>query len=288
MFRHTNLRHKNVSECEGLDKRILPQNETNLPQNETKLPQNETNESHHVCDKCNRGFKRTYHLQRHMSRCKGIAHNLECPTCHQMFGYREALYRHKKIGGCVAIKEEEKGNNCIVTNNNITHNNNCVTTTTNNIHNNIHNNINIQLNINSFGHENVEYITTELAKKCLEMGWHGLLPMIDSIFFNPEHPENFNVKLTSLKNSLVDVKVNNTWKPRGLNDTIDKMIDKSGTQIICKAEPQHLSHPEIVSNMNSIRNIEPNAKRKLRERTKARLVERRIEEEENGCIVDKN
>lgn len=111
------------------------------------------------------------------------------------------------------------------------------------------------------------------------MGWHGIIPMIDKIYFNPEHPENFNVKLTSLKNSLVEVRKNDTWKPQGLNDTIDKMIDTSGTQIICKASKhitsENIAQEDIVNNIDSIRNIKPDAKRKLRERTKARLVERR-------------
>ena len=186
-----------------------------------------------------------------------------------------ALFRHKKEDDCEPIKDVipnqiishggTVNNQCTVNNNNTTNNNN--------MHVNIH--------INAFGQENVEHITTEFAKACLELGVFGVIPMLDKIYFNKEHPENFNVKLQSMKNSLVEVKTKDEWQPQGLYGTVDRMLDNSGNHIICKATPG-LSHVDlasdkIVGQIDSIKNIKPEAKRKLREHTKARLVQRRNE-----------
>jgi hypothetical protein len=254
----------------------VPSGPQTVPSGPQTVPANTTCTGDHtndikkfVCETCESSFSRSVHLKRHMARCKGTASTLECPSCHHVFACRTTLWRHKKDG-------------CASTINHITNNHHIDNHTGNRIeHSNInsHNHVTINVHINTFGQENVEHITAEIARKCLEMGVHGVMPMVDKIFFDPNHPENHNVHVASLKHSIADVKTMDGWKKEGLDYTIDKMLDKSSQQILCKATPDlstcDLSAENVVTQISSIQNIKPHAKKKLRERTKARLLERR-------------
>lgn len=153
----------------------------------------------------------------------------------------------------------------------------------NNTNNVATNMLNFHVHVNDYGKENKDYITFEFAKKCFEMGWYGILDMMDKLFFNDEHPENFNVRLASLKNCIAEVMKNQQWEPASLSHTIDSMIHKSGSEIIERVgdmlsrNPSHMN----LTNMNSIQNLKPEAKKKVRETTKSRLIKRRNERTTN-------
>lgn len=249
--RHISSRHKYAGDLATTPQ---SQSETTQSQNETKCIQNETLESQNEhygfrCPNCHRKYAYRNSLAKHLPKCKGVKDPLECPSCHVKFPYRKALYRHRKTGcmrGPIQYPNDAP--------------------------------------INNFCQENMLYITKDMAQDCLNMGWYGIISMIESIFFNPDHPENFNVKLTSLKNSLVQVKTTNAWKPRGLFDTIDTMIKRSSAHIICKAKPDDLATDQVVCNMDSINNIRSNAKRKIYDKVRALLVERRLESGDTESI----
>lgn len=148
------------------------------------------------------------------------------------------------------------------------------------IHNNTQNthyHLHLHPHVNNFGEENKEYITDEFVYRCFAMGWHGIDPMIDEIYFNKDHPENNNIRLVSLKNSLVQVKKEEGWKMQGLKDTIDRVIQNTGTHIVREASrmipTEQLADELVVYNMNSIRNMESDAKKKIQERTRAKIVD---------------
>jgi hypothetical protein len=219
-----------------------------------------------VCEKCNRLFARAYTLKRHLSQCKGYD-SLTCPDCHMVFTSRHTRHYHKKV--CKGSPEESTASSST------TNNYNQCTINNNSNNNNINNNI--QVNIQCFNHENLDYISHEFAKQCLDSGVFGVNPMLDKIYFDKEHPENCNVKLRSLKNSLVEVFKDHQWVPQGLCVTIDRMITNAALAIM-----KSVSHPdidftnhEIISNINSIQNIKPEHKKRIREDTKSKLVARR-------------
>ena len=245
------------------------QNVTERLQNVTSQLQNVTvaeTKTKHVCPKCNKVLTRKIYLKRHEEKCSGVKSMYPCESCHAIFSNRMSLWRHRKQG-CEASSSQASqvtinNNTTNITNNNITNNNNTYIT---------------YVNVNPFGKEDVSFITPEFARACLMQGHHGIIPMMDTIYFNPEHPENHNVMLRSLNHSVVDIKADqeSKWHPEGLVDTIDRMIHRSGNHIICKSVPHDFENDEVVANIDSIQNIKPEAKRKLREKTKARLIQRR-------------
>jgi hypothetical protein len=141
-------------------------------------------------------------------------------------------------------------------------------TNTNNITNNT-----VHIHINNFGCENKDYITQEFALKCLDKEELGIGCMMKEIYFNEDHEENHNVRLVSLKNSLVEVFQNQDWVSRGLFDTIHTMLGISTAQILEAASNQFKeTYSEVTL---PIRTIDPLTKRRLREKAKAMIVERR-------------
>ncbi len=92
-----------------------------------------------------------------------------------------------------------------------------------------HNTQNIYINnlqINNFGSESYEHITDEFVRKCLMNKISGAKSLIEKIHFSEEAPLNRNVRLKSLKNSLVEVKKDEKWVAKDCNEALDTMITK--------------------------------------------------------------
>jgi hypothetical protein len=168
--------------------------------------------------------------------------------------------------------------------NNINNTTNNTVNNTNNINNTINvggNVIQNNIHINSFGNENKDYIAIEFIRQCLNQGSYGISPMIDKIYFDPEHPENHNVELESFKNRLVKVVQENQWQFASLLNTVDQMITKASTFIVSTLAQEIMEKiptkegQDTMVNVQSIQNIEPHMKKRIREHTKGRLARRR-------------
>jgi hypothetical protein len=257
-----------------------PQNVANPPQNVANTPQNvantvvgnnsdtQANKTRFTCERCGNDYSRKDSLRRHKEVCLGSGH-LSCADCGKTFNNRHAKYHHKKVctgeREVVADPQTQPSASSIVNNNY----NQCEINNNNNIQNNI------QINITNFNHENTEYITEEFARKCFDAGVHGLNPMIDKLYFDDEHPENHNVKLKSLNHSLVEIKTEKGWIPYGMQNVIDQIINNSSGTIIFKVQGLGLNLEDDLMKINAIQNINGENKKKIRERTKSRLVLRR-------------
>ncbi len=216
------------------------------------------------CSKCKKSYTRKSNLRKHEETCTGIT-NLQCPYCKKCFTSVKGKSHHKRV--CQHIPSIETENETIgpnVVSNNYSH---CT------VNNNTTNNI--QINITNFNSENTEYITEDFARRCFESGVHGVNPMIDKLYFEEEHPENHNVKLKSLNHSLVEIHTDKGWIPHGLYNVIDRMISNSTGTILLKIQHMPMNIEEDAYRMNAIQNITPEHKRKIRERTKSKLVARR-------------
>ena len=98
-----------------------------------------------------------------------------------------------------------------VTNNSINNSNN----TTNNITNNI--------TINSFGNENIDYISTmEKIKHCKEV-YNSFQSFLKDVHFHPDHPENHNVKLPNKKEPYCQIMRDNKWEYAPKDKTLSTM-----------------------------------------------------------------
>lgn len=217
--------------------------------------------------------------------------------CNKSFSSQSGLYYHKRacheqqtidylqerlirLETLLEVKNGGGDTNNTTNNNGDTTNTNIVGDHNQNA-NNITNNT-VEIHVHNFGNENKDYITTEFARQCLEMGAFGIQLMLDRIYFSDEHPENHNVRLRSLKNSLVEVLKDKRWECRGLNDTIETMINKSSSEIIVKTADilQHNPTEENLMNATAISNINPVKRSRMHEKTKSKLIQRRTDYED--------
>lgn len=111
------------------------------------------------------------------------------------------------------LMEKSTGN---ITNNNSNSNNNNTHIETQNI-----------ILVNSFGNENTDYLTDQIITKLIKNnGPATCIPkIIESIHFDPEHPENHNIKVTNQKNNYAKVIKENKWVTVNKKRTIENMIE---------------------------------------------------------------
>lgn len=98
---------------------------------------------------------------------------------------------------------------------------------TNNATININNTYNIvTINRNDFGSENTSYISNDFIKYCIENPSRGIAELIENIHYNPDHPENHNIRCKSLKRNTFEKLVDSEWTLCDASNTLDELIKK--------------------------------------------------------------
>ena len=219
------------------DEPKITQSEPKITQYEPKITQN--NPFLKSCDFCLKSFKRTWHLKRHLNTCKEK----------KDYELNMLNIQEKKIMELEKKIEEQKI--CSTTNN---------TNNTNNINNTNYNNINNNRNIiiNNYGEENLKHISSEYFANLLKGAFMAVPKLIKHIHFDPEHPENQNIKITNKKEPYVKIMKDNKWqyvdKKTELLDLIDskyfllkdkyyKILDKKKYKL---SEQQKLQIDEFI------------------------------------------
>ena len=141
-----------------------------------------------------------------------------CNKCQTTFTSRQAKYLHTK-SYCKSITDA-MNNNQVATQNNT----NNVTIIYNNTTNT--NNQNINININNFGSENTNHLTDEFLSKCLFSCNTGIKNLMKEIHFNPQVPENHNIRVYSRKGKILEKYADGGWHVCDQNNTLDEMIRK--------------------------------------------------------------
>jgi len=90
---------------------------------------------------------------------------------------------------------------------------------TNNTTNNITNNI----TINSFGEENIDYISTMEKIKHCKLIYNSFQSFLKDVHFHPDHPENHNVKLPNKKEPYCQIMRDNKWEYAPKDKTLSTM-----------------------------------------------------------------
>ena len=91
------------------------------------------------------------------------------------------------------------------------------------------NNININININNFGSESREHITNEIWQQCLEQ--LRVNALVESVYFNPDHPENHTIKLKSEKKKRVLLHQDGKWVEGDMNSSIDTIMHRENSAL---------------------------------------------------------
>lgn len=186
-------------------------------------------------------------ILKHLEKQKEKDTNIVCVWCNKKFNHKSNLYAHTKV--CKAKNEPQTSNIESSTNNNILISNSNVEellktmitlmqhrqdqpTIVNNYNttNNVQNNIINQVNINAFGKEKLDHITKEFLTTCLIN--NDVIEIVKQINFNPNVPENHNVKrITSsqdyYKNQfLATFEEDGTWKRKFKEDVLSSILNK--------------------------------------------------------------
>lgn len=97
-----------------------------------------------------------------------------------------------------------------------------------NVTNNNTNNNNIQINIiHNFGQENTKYISQDFLMETVNRVYDAIPTLLKHIHFNPEHPENHNVKFPNKRDKYMLVRRSDEWKHENKRDVLDSLVRKA-------------------------------------------------------------
>ena len=87
---------------------------------------------------------------------------------------------------------------------------------------------NYNIMVNSFGKENLDYISKDYINNIINNGPLSSIPtLLKYIHFNPEHKENHNVKISNKKLNYAQIFNGINWEYRDKNMTIENMSDRA-------------------------------------------------------------
>ncbi len=116
--------------------------------------------------------------------------------------------------------------------------------------------------INDFGEENLDYITEKVCKKLLAYPTSSIPKLIKKIHFNPNHPENHNVRIRDKKLKFAEVRENNEWKLRHKKAVLDDLVDFGYITLEEYKDSKELDHL-ILQGFNKMLDIYNNSKKKI-------------------------
>ena len=179
----------------------MNKNEPKMNPNEPKMNPNEPKNIHR-CNFCSKCYTTNSHMRRHEKCCKKKKET-ETLTIIQS---DKIMKMEKEI--------EELKNFKIQTQNN---------TTNNNINNTTNSNNNII--INNYGNENIDHISKKYLLNLFSKTYSAVPKLIEKIHFDPEHPENQNIKLSNKKLPYIKIKKNDKWQFVDRKTEIINLID---------------------------------------------------------------
>jgi hypothetical protein len=201
----------------------------------------------HRCDICAKSFSSSHTYTRHLSsighvqRVNHKATMFTC-TCGKTFAQQAGLSRHKAYCTVVNVDsdpekalmkkeiEELRTQVAMLLEAHASEGNTHTSSNqTNNIENQTNNNTNntINIHINAFGKENTEYLDDQAIVECIDRIFNSVPAILKRIHFDPDHPENHNIKITNKKLPYASVMGDNrTWKTVNKKDAIESMVAK--------------------------------------------------------------
>lgn len=252
------------------------------------------------CKRC--GYECTHkcHLLRHLNRkisCSPSVQNIQvadlikelthvsksyvCKYCQNNYASPQSRYMHQKR--CKAISSKSASNSSVSLNDNASlltvveyliednkklhemieklqqPSTSTVTTTNINKGTIINNNVNVHLR--DFGTENMNALPYHLIADCFMRLKHR--DLLENLHFDPDFPENHNVRIKSVKRKVMEIYKNSKWNVVTMDDGIMELIHRAN-QILFKyghdnkddiLKDEDLTEEEYIDVMQQLENI---------------------------------
>lgn len=172
----------------------------------------------HKCLFCGREFNRKSNLNRHVKKyCKKTKKVNNNDTTKEIF---EKMFEK--------INELEAKNSQLEKSIQFA---NSINNGTINIDNSQHQVNNVNITVNPFGEENLDYLSKDDQLDILGKMHKSIIRYAQVVYFNPDHPENHNVHIPSLKNSWCKYLTETGWTAIGIPEMVEKIVDKGRLDI---------------------------------------------------------
>lgn len=90
--------------------------------------------------------------------------------------------------------------------------------------NNIVNHI-THIHVNNFGQENLEYVTPDFLSRTLKKIYDSVPRLLKHIHFNPEHPENHNIRMPNKRDKYMLVRRDGEWRHEDRRQVLDRLVE---------------------------------------------------------------
>lgn len=179
-----------------------------------KHKKRESNSELYTC-KCGKSYSCRETFQRHKTKCS------ENPNEKVLKYYEEKLESSEKER--LAAEMEKEALRKRVEELLLSQSQTCIGTQHNT--QNIETQNNITININAFGKENTDYLDDKEILACIDRVYKSIPALIEKIHFDPDHPENHNIKITNKKLPYATVMGDNSkWKTVDRKDAIESLV----------------------------------------------------------------
>ena len=169
-------------------------------------------EKNHICQHCGRGYSTKFNLNKHYKKCQSIV------KTDDLSQKKEEMYKQR-----------------------ITHLENQVIELTKKIGNTYSYQINQHLDqsvhqqniqINSYGNENLNYITPSEVEKLISHPSTCIPQFIKMVHYHEEHPENHNVVIDEIKENVIKtLKETNNWQFNGFEEFVERFAIEKYDQL---------------------------------------------------------
>lgn len=82
-----------------------------------------------------------------------------------------------------------------------------------------------KIQVNNYGCENIDYISDKVFKKLLNTPYSAIPKLIELKYFNPNHPENHNIKITNIHDKFAKIYKDNKWLVSHKKNVITDLVD---------------------------------------------------------------
>lgn len=160
---------------------------------------------------CGKTFQHKSNLSRHRKQCKYVQSTSESNLQRMQQRLDDFEKERDELRSQIALLLDKHACQPTMTNNNSTQN----IDTQNNIH----------IHINAFGHENLEYLDKKDILECISRVYKSVPALLEKIHFDPNHPENHNIKITNRKLPYAEVMdTKQKWKTMNKKEAIESMV----------------------------------------------------------------